>query len=527
MTKFWAIASLMISTITYGQQGTLDLSFGNNGYVRTPGTEKAFDLAIQSDGKVILAGFTGISAHQQNFCLVRYNQNGSLDNQFGNAGIVTTEILPLDLDNAFAVEVLANGQILVGGYMTMPNLGSYFVMVRYNANGTIDSSFASNSAGSPSFFPNGVGRINDFKIQPNGKIVAVGSNSQSHFVVYRFHANGSVDSTFNGTGSYLFNMLDEQGSNSLELQADGKIVVVGAAKEPYSSAHNELFALIVRLDSNGTLDQTFNSIGFDTVSVNNAFGSSFGDVLSTSLAIQADGKILLPVNYKTIYGKRSFVIRYNANGSLDQSFGDQVTLGSTELFEGKITDIKVLSDSKIVVLSNRDEIYFSSDEFMVSRLLSNGIFDNSFGNNWPPGNSGQSVFVLTGDDYMTSLGILQNGKILAGGWSDFQFQLARINNTLSIGITEEINDVTNGFNVYPNPCYNEINLSYTLKSSNQLSIDLYDLHGRYLQKLLTNQERALGSHTERIELEKSISPGTYFIKVSTSQTVESFIIFKQ
>jgi uncharacterized delta-60 repeat protein len=191
-------------------------------------TDEAHSVAIQSDGKIVAAGASS-NGSRYDFALVRYNTDWTLDTTFNGTGKVTTSV-GTDNASAFAVAIQTDGKIVAAGFSIGSNAD--FALVRYNADGTLDTSF------------NGTGKVttpigsgNDFvysvTIQSDGKIVAAGSRQDGSIdaVLVRYNANGTLDTSFNGTGIVTppINSNDTESARSVVIQTDGKILA-GTAK---------------------------------------------------------------------------------------------------------------------------------------------------------------------------------------------------------------------------------------------------------------------------------------------------------
>ena len=248
-------------------------------------------MAIQADGKIVVTGnwqTTKGRLDYSDFAVVRYNPNGSLDTTFGpsHTGLVTTSVASLsgyDSEWSRAVVAQPDGKILIAGQVLKNASGDYdFALVRYNSNGTLDSSFGAGGIVTTSFVPGGgFDALWDATLQTidNGdgstslKIVAVGSTADFSvtpsvgwsFSLARYNLDGSLDATFGKGGKVVtqLNTGDGRGSaRSVAIQPDGKIVVGGTA---YVSALQEdhEFAL-ARYDTAGNLDPTFGTGGLVT-----------------------------------------------------------------------------------------------------------------------------------------------------------------------------------------------------------------------------------------------------------------------
>ncbi|MFN9912689.1 MAG: delta-60 repeat domain-containing protein, partial [Pirellulaceae bacterium] len=275
------------------------------------GADQGLSVAVQPDGKVLVGGYARIGT-TDDFALVRYNADGSLDSSFGTGGMVTTAI-GTGTDWAQSLTIQPDGKIVVGGYSLIG--GNWdFALVRYNANGTLDTSFGTGGMVMTAF---GTSADQGYSvtIQPDGKIVvggyaSIGSNND--FALVRYNADGTLDTSF-GIGGMVTTAIvtgTDQG-RSVTIQPDGKLVVAGWA----SNGSNNDFAL-VRYNANGTLDTSFGTGGKVTTPV----GTSTDTGLSVT--IQPDGKIVV-AGYVTFgFSNIDFaLVRYNADGSRDTTFG--------------------------------------------------------------------------------------------------------------------------------------------------------------------------------------------------------------
>jgi len=268
-------------------KGILDDSFGNgSGYVYISGDNYGQSLAIQSNGKILLGGYCrGVS--NNDFCIARFNSNGTLDTSFGTGGKVIEPIGSLQ-DFGWSLAIQPDRKILLGGNCDNGGGNYDFCIARFNSNGTLDTSF--NSSG---IVIQPIGSSQDYfgslAIQPDGKILLGGhchNRSNWDFCIARFNSNGTLDTSFGSSGK----VIQPIGSSndygwSLVIQPDGKILLGGYC----GSGSNHDFC-IARFNSNGTLDTSFGTGGKVIQPISSI---SYSDTKRYSLAIQPDGKILL------------------------------------------------------------------------------------------------------------------------------------------------------------------------------------------------------------------------------------------
>jgi uncharacterized delta-60 repeat protein len=369
--------------------GDLDTTFGSGGIVVTRGNSfnhlnTGNAMAIQADGKIVVVG-EGATSNTFDFAVVRYNTDGSLDTSFGGTGIVITPVGD-SFDQAFSVAIQADGKIVVAG-----SSGIIFALVRYNTDGTLDTSF------------NGTGKVitgesyaKDLAIQTDGKIVAVGGE-----IALRFNTDGSPDTSFGGTGRIFLGIE----VNSVAIQADGKIVAAGRLQNSFA---------IARHNPDGSPDTSFNGTGKVITPVGNS-GSR-----ANELAIQADGKIVAAGSTgDSDYSSNAdfALVRYHPNGSLDTTFGG---IGKIIIPIGNYGDstfsVAIQSNGKIVAAGYS---YYGSDnvithsDFVVVRLNPNGSLDTTFGG------TGKVITSVPGNwDGARSVAVQSDGRIVVAGSSD-------------------------------------------------------------------------------------------------------------
>ena len=298
----------------FNPDGSLDSTFNSTGMVQTSfGTKdsKATGLALQSDGKIVVAGYYLQGPGNQDFALARYNRDGSLDATFGTSGLVTTDFGGSEVATGLAVQ--SDGKIVVVGSNGSGASGQ-IVLARYNGDGTLDSTFGTGGQLMVSNPTTGNASGNAITLQRDGKILVAGSmvaSNITNFALVRLLPNGTLDSTFNSTGivKTAFTQIGAM-ARSLVLQGDGKIVAGGTAYV----LGTQVFAL-TRYNPDGSLDPTFGTAG----KVSSTLSPS-GSVCN-GLTLQADGKLVATGYSIDGSGNRNLaVVRYLGDGSLDPGF---------------------------------------------------------------------------------------------------------------------------------------------------------------------------------------------------------------
>jgi uncharacterized delta-60 repeat protein len=236
----------------FNVDGSLDASFGSGGQVTTAfgGDSEARAVAIQADGRIVVAG-SKYDPFSPGLAIARYDSDGSLDASFGTGGKLTMSFGGV-ADSANAVGLQPDGKILLAGGGGSSN---DFILARLNIDGSLDSSFGANGKVSTDF--GGFDAARAVAIESDGKVVAAG-NGNNRFALARYNADGSLDSSFNGTGrvTTTFTGQNIEAANALALQDDGKIVAVGQAFLNFAGNF-----VIARYNVNGSLDLGFGTGG--------------------------------------------------------------------------------------------------------------------------------------------------------------------------------------------------------------------------------------------------------------------------
>jgi uncharacterized delta-60 repeat protein len=441
--------------------GALDPTFGSGGIVTnsigpTTNWNGAAAVAIYpnagtaNDGEIVAAGNGAGNQSGPNyvdgFAVARYQPNGTLDSSFGSGGEVTTR-LTSTVSRANDVAIQSNGKIVAAGYAQNPNGSKAFALVRYNLNGSLDATFGSGKNAGIVLGITGVAE--SLAIQADGKFVVAGESGQ--FALLRYNTNGSLDTTFNGSGKVLTNF-NGSASGGLFDAVDvaiypqsstanaGKILLVGQlhnADGTYSIA-------VLRYKPNGTPDTTFGP-GTGYVLLNTSDNTS-----EPHVAIQADDRLDVAfTNFGPATTEMS-IARLQANGALDPSFGvDGIVITNHEMWD-VATSIALQADGQIVV-GGEETGYNPAIALVVARFNStDGSLDTTFGVD-----GFQTAPVPTQWDFGVDVAIQPDGKIVLAGThensngTDYAFALARfLPSEPQIGsFTSHFNPVTAGSNL--------------------------------------------------------------------------------
>lgn len=310
-------------------------------------------VALQADGKIVVAGSRG-DLLESEFAVIRCRTDGTLDPTFNRSGRVSTAIGP-GPSYGRAVAIQSDGKIVVAGSTGLGN--SRIAIVRYTSTGARDGSFGSEGMVITQASP-GVNVALAVAVQPgDGKIVVAGyaaNGSHLEFAALRYLTNGSLDNSFGGDGivmtpvsvSPLGVTFDAVGQ-AMRIQPDGRIVVAGYT---LTLTGGKRFAL-VRFLPNGALDSSFGGDG----KVSTAVGS--GESEAHALALQSDGKLLVGGVQAGLLGGTDFaVVRYLADGSLDEAYGlsgkSSISIRGVDAARGIALD----STGSAIVAGNSDDL---------------------------------------------------------------------------------------------------------------------------------------------------------------------------
>lgn len=314
----------------YRADGSLEPSFGVAGKVLTAIGEsaEARAIALQPDGAIVVAG-TATVAGSARFALARYDVGGALDASFGSGGIATNEVLGAD-DAAWAVALQSDGKVVAAGY-ALNGATRNLALARYLADGTLDPGFG--SAGTvTTAVAAGNATVFGVAVRADGRVIVAGDNRPTQWdladrlIVVQYATDGTLDPAFGASGSVVLAI--EGNVRALGLQADGKTVVAGTA---YVDPSFDF--LLTRFDADGGLDASFGAAGIVTTPIDVDPGAAEHRDGASAVALHPDGSIVTVGFGTTGIGSAFAAARHTADGNLDPAFGDagvtSATIGGT------------------------------------------------------------------------------------------------------------------------------------------------------------------------------------------------------
>ncbi|MBC7775293.1 MAG: T9SS type A sorting domain-containing protein [Phycisphaerae bacterium] len=504
------ILCFFLSKLQAQNAGVLDTTFAVNGLstIDRNTFESNIAFTIQPDNKVVAVGFTE-EAGVSKLTVIRYLPDGMLDGTFASNGVFAGTYLQ-NINIAQAVTLQSDGKILVAGYGTNAQSANFYndelLVLRFNTDGTPDNTFATNGVKILDLGYNE--RPVGIRTTSDGKILVAGStfySTASQLLVYRLNSDGNVDNSF-GTNGYITTFFASSIWSycyAMELQADGKILLAGEA----AGLGNKYFG-IIRLNANGSLDQTFSGDGKATNNI------SVKDDGAQAILLLPNGKILLGGYAVNAENKTEIALtQFNSNGSLDNTFGDAgdviAQLGNDY---STIADLSLTALGNIIIAGTARR-FPSHFDFFLAKYRPDGSLDESFGE--------QGITYTDYDGHFDGIcdaQILQDGKILVAGMgvntsnSISEFLLARYWFGENSG-TEDLGELSVSAWAYPNPTTgHKMTLNYNLSEAAEVSLDLFSINGELLGAL-SKFKKAAGNQRESITLPSGLAAGAYLIGI--------------
>jgi len=384
--------------------GGLDTSFSGDGIapILLSGHDVASSVLVQSDGKIVLAGnMYGGDGSNYDVALVRLSTTGALDPSFSGDGKLSFAAGAFYEDAATIVQ-RSDGRLLVGGSVAVAGGGGNMLFAQVTAAGALDPSFDGDGLRQVSF-SGASAAARSLALEPDGHAMALGvrivGSLDSRLAVVRLNPGGALDGNFNGTGKVTPGLQSgEDRAFAAVVQPDGKLVAVGRS-------HNGFYeqCLVVRYTTSGALDPAFSGDGKLIFSM-----PVEADCSLAAVALQPDGKIVVGSNNTNLRGWA--FARITAAGALDPSFsGDGKVIHIAGSAFGGVPDLLVQPDGKILAAVR---IWQNGEDFAIARLNADGTLDASFsGDGWTSTGFGPN------NDMIARIALLPDGRILAAGRS--------------------------------------------------------------------------------------------------------------
>lgn len=491
----------MMALVASGQPGSPDLSFGQDGqiYICT-GESPCFadDIVLTPGGGFLVAG-SAWNGTDTDFAVWRFHVDGSLDSTFGVNGVAVTDIMGGE-DRGQAVALRPIGGIVIAGYGRMGDVDG-FALAAFDEEGELDDQFGDMGVVRIPF-GSGAARLYDLAIQPDGKIVAAGVariGAHNAFIVLRALPHGSPDPDFGIYGVVTTSLGGNATAFALALQPDGRILLAGQARVDATDD----FA-VVRYLPNGNLDASFGTNGITLTDIGGGHDTGY------ALGLQPDGRILVGGVGRVGTQNRFALVRYEADGTVDLTFGEEgIVTASPGMINDIAHSIAVQEDGRIV-LAGRSPIA-GKWHFSLVRFNGDGTTDETFG---------EEGVVLTnfdgGDAYGHAVALQPDGRILMAGsaWvaGSWYVGLCRYHSTDLSPVAAYPTHLP--LEVYPNPTSGILYLDEMLNGR----YEVWDPWGRLVQH----------GHLTSRELDLSALPaGMYMLRVVKNDYIRTGTVLKK
>ncbi|MFZ1687416.1 MAG: hypothetical protein WAU70_08350 [Flavobacteriales bacterium] len=293
--------------IQLNADGTLDATFGTNGVtlqsvsmVGPNAEDMAFDVTLDDIGNILVCGSSYDTNYVRRPVVVRFSQDGQLDNTFGVNGVATIPVMAVGESAFKGVVVQPDGKILATGFFGQTELWYLLLLVRFNSDGSLDNTFSTDG-----IIKHNYGNVDDegedLKLNADGSILVAGMTVTATYnysaLLMKFTPDGEVDITFGNAGAVEEDLDDYDYAANLEVQADGKIIMAGTSGD---GPPNGFDLAVWKYMADGTPDNSFGTNGLAVHVIPDYYTMIYG------MAVQADGKILIGGQARTTINQNYF-----------------------------------------------------------------------------------------------------------------------------------------------------------------------------------------------------------------------------
>jgi len=453
-------------------------------------------VAVQPDGKIVCSGYSETA--EFDFMLARYNADGTLDNTFATNGIFVLDFQ--DLDASWGIAIQTDGKVLACGLTTSNNnTNSDFIVVRLNTNGTVDPTFGTNGVAIADL--GGYDRAWRMTVQPDGKILLAGTtfaSGQNDLAIARLNTDGSLDTGFNTNGYTIISAGSLGSASDVAVLANGKIAFAGLAND---------LGVLGLLNTNGTLDTGFDGDGWLSYEHTSGFEAGF-----SSLLITPNQKILGIGSTGAFIGLADgFLAQFNLDGTLDPSFGSNGAVSYDNGFNFNTFSKGYWSSNGQIVISGDNELGSGDFGFAAWRLNADGSRDNSFSQN-----AIQLLDQGSGRENALWCAEAPNGDVILGGFYNpnnanvYQGFVARLDGSVATSIDEI---ALTSLETYPNPFTDRFQLDFDWTAASEPLIRVINAKGALVEADVRPTDLS-SNRSYSIELPETAAKGIYMVHVS-------------
>ncbi|HEY6171791.1 MAG TPA: T9SS type A sorting domain-containing protein [Candidatus Kapabacteria bacterium] len=511
---------IFVSGLAYGQEAYLDKTFGDGGVV-TVALDwdeyiNPYDVQSLPDGKIIHVGEISDPLEGNGIYVIRHHPDGQIDHSFGDQG--RSVYYTGGYSNNTKLYRYPNGRLLVYGDRNDSKIGGLVpLLVRFFANGRIDSTFGDNGMYEPPRSVVGGGCFESIKVDKEGTIYAIGATLLRgsispiyHPSITRITSLGKNDSSFGDMGVMIVGAGSDKGTvNHAVMYEDNKCIF---SVSPHNVSESSLNIFCTYLD--GTIDSSFGTNGRIMTNLSDTY-----EYISR-IIVDPDGKILCTAGMRSSQGgDNSVLLRFLANGEFDYTFGEFGVAPIPGEPNRWAFDI-ALDSNKNIIQWGRNVHY----DHIIMYYLPNGQVDSSRGGN------GTSQVIQKYNWWISSAATDRYGRFVfvghaAGRDGIGTAFLCRMHNTGQAPAVS-VPKVSSSVFMYPTPSTDNCTVTYTLPASSQCTITLRDESGREVRTFVQDEYRTAGKQDEDIDL-RGLASGVYFLSIEHDDKTETAKLIKQ
>lgn len=495
MKNLFTSLLLVLSFNALAQVGLPDINFGVNGIasVDLGGQDDFYDLKVLPDGKILCLVKHQASGTTDNFPAVcRLNPDGSLDVSYGTNGVAILPGQVFLLDIYYQLDIDSQNRAVVA--LTE---GDAISVYRLTTSGALDTDFSFDGLVTVDFSLEDE-PLADVEVQADDKIV-VAASSDEGFTVARLNLDGTFDTSFGTNGKQSHGVQGMERAEDMVIQPDGKILVCGQTDNGFGN-----WVGIVRMNSDGTLDTSFDDDGQQTKIINS-------NERAYAIDLQSDGKIVVfGRTGLSTFDQSGIVLRYNADGSEDATFDGDGLLEANVSGEADWLTVGIIQPDDKIITGGFYDINNPDVPIWVTRHNSDGSFDTDFSTD------GSTTIGLSNLDlYTRAMDFAPNGDLIVGASdnepSDKDIRLVKLKTGLNISVDElETVEVS----VYPNPASNVLNLNLQTLNGKPCLVEIMNSKGQNV--LSVNVD----SRNTALDVNQ-LSAGIYAVRITSDQHLGS------
>ncbi len=462
------------------------------------------DAVRQLDGKIIAGIRIQRPSGNVAQALVQCLEDGTVDSSFATNGEWFTDNPWFSHFNKLLVQ--PDGKIVIAGRQ-----GNKATFLRLLPDGSYDTSFGNNGIiQHPVFAVPDIITMGDIEILSNGKLFFSTSYGLKEIAIVCLNPDGSLCLEF-GTLAKVFLLREELGYQSLggdriAVTEDNKILVTGSVASLVNYWEK---GFVRRYDTTGKLDSTFGQNG------TTLFESKL--VVAGDILMFPDGGFIIPTALKTISGDKLAHVKFNANGTIDLSYGVKGYAIYNE--SGTVRTAFIQPDEKVIAITFRVDGGVDGEKNTATRYNQNGTIDATFGNN----GAIYCTKYIGGDNNYAGFHFekgfaLSNEKFIVSGRSLFgdSVVVARYMTGQSVGVVDAPSTIKSAL-LYPNPVStSSVTLEYELSENGFIDIELINTAGKLMTSLM-KAPRSSGKNREVLALPAELTPGIYYLNIRSSR----------